>query len=39
VLRQWFVVHRSDKAPLPATREFAQFLVGDGARLIAEQMR
>lgn len=39
LLRQWYVVHRSDKALLPATLEFSRFLAAEGARLIAEQMR
>lgn len=38
VLRQWYVVHRVDRELLPASREFARFLVAEGARLIGAQM-
>jgi DNA-binding transcriptional LysR family regulator len=35
VLRQWFVVHRSDKRLLPPAIAFREFLCSEAARLIA----
>ena len=38
VLRHWYFVHRTDKRLLPAARAFRDFLLAEGARLIASQM-
>ena len=37
VMRKWYIVHRADKAMLPITTAFMEFMRTEGPRLIVEQ--